>query len=541
MAGFLPPVVATLVADTKEYTAKMAQAQGQMDKFAASGATAGSRVAAGLGKAATAVAAAGLVIGGYAVDRALKFEEALNQIRNQSGASAAEVARLKTAILSISDATTVSTTDLAAAALQIEQAGLRGARAVTLLNDAAKASVITNTSVTDATTALVAAMNLHIARGMDVTKLTGVLVQGAKDFTGGLAAEEKMLSGRVGVALANYGLHLKDVIALGAEFSRVHLPARSIASFTTGLAHIEKPLKDSKGHFTTYAKNLAMLGINVDNLQSSLRRGNIVGILDQVNSAFQKGGGQLATYVNAVFGSSGGAAASVLIKNIAEVKKVQDSIAGAGAGTLNAAFGLRQGQIDQQLKQLKVQAENALTGVGLMLLPTVRDLAGFAETAVRFFRAHPILGEIASGAAITAFAAAVAYKIGKGLYDAFQTVKGLFFGTEVAANTVATQANTAALLRAAGASVVGGGETAAGAAGGGSILSRVGTISVLGPVSLVGAGIVGGITLAILTAAKNYTGPVNVGLSRATGRPVMNTPAKGGTLKISPVLRVSRG
>ena len=33
MAGLLPPVVATLLADTREYMAKMTEAEGKMNEF----------------------------------------------------------------------------------------------------------------------------------------------------------------------------------------------------------------------------------------------------------------------------------------------------------------------------------------------------------------------------------------------------------------------------------------------------------------------------------------------------------------------------
>ena len=35
MGGLLPPVIATLIADTKQYTAKITEADGQMAKFGA--------------------------------------------------------------------------------------------------------------------------------------------------------------------------------------------------------------------------------------------------------------------------------------------------------------------------------------------------------------------------------------------------------------------------------------------------------------------------------------------------------------------------
>jgi len=224
--SFLPPVIATLIADTKEYMAKMTEAQGKMAMFGKESKTTAEKMTAFGSKAATATIGLGLALGGYAVDQAYKFQESLDKIKNQAGLTTAQTDALGKSIQNISNVTGVADSQLATAALTISQAGIKGASAVTLLNDAAKAAVITNASVADTTKAIVAAQTLQVAKGMDVTKLTGILVKGSKDFVGGLSAEEQMLSGRVGVALAKYGIGLKQIIPLGAEFAKVGLPAR---------------------------------------------------------------------------------------------------------------------------------------------------------------------------------------------------------------------------------------------------------------------------------------------------------------------------
>ena len=57
MAGLLPPVVATLIADTKEYSAKMTEAQAKMGEFGVASETTGGKMTAFGKKATTAVAA----------------------------------------------------------------------------------------------------------------------------------------------------------------------------------------------------------------------------------------------------------------------------------------------------------------------------------------------------------------------------------------------------------------------------------------------------------------------------------------------------
>ena len=438
MADFLPPVVATLVADTKEFTAKVDEAGVKMRELGASSETAGSKFSNFASKASTAVLAAGAAIGVYAVDKAYKFQESLDAIKNQAGLTDAQLKVLGNQILNISSNTGVATSDLSSAALAIEQAGIHGARAYNLLNDAAKAAVITNTSVSDTTSAIVAAQSLQIAKGMTLANLTGVLVAGSREFVGGLSAEEAMLSGKVGAALANYGLKLKTIIPIGAEFAKVGLPTRSISSFVNALGNLEKPLTSSTGKISSYAYNLQKVGLSQQSLAEDLRQGNIAGILQQITDAANRGGGPLSEYVNAVFGSSGGAAASILIKNLTELKKTQASLSGAGAGSLTQGFNTAITQLGPGFKKLVNEVEVDFTRLGMHLLPAAADVLQWANDVMKYFDKHPLLGKIATGAGVALIGAAAADKLLSGLksvWSIFQQNKQTALLTDIAANT----------------------------------------------------------------------------------------------------------
>src|SRR5487761_2607332 len=112
----LPPTVAQLLADTREYTAKMTEAQAKMTEFGASTDAAGGKFSSFASKASTAVLGLGAAIGGYAVDQAYKYQEALDKIQNQAGLSDAQIKALGNSMLTTSAQTGVSTSDLATAA-----------------------------------------------------------------------------------------------------------------------------------------------------------------------------------------------------------------------------------------------------------------------------------------------------------------------------------------------------------------------------------------------------------------------------------------
>ena len=426
MANLLPPVIATLIADTKEYMSKMSEAQTKMGEFGTTTELTSAKLTKFAGKAATAITGLGVAIIGYGIDSALKFQESLRQIENQSNLTGSQVQALGRTIMDLSNQTAISTTDLSGAALIIAQAGVKGAQATNLLTDASKAAVITNASVIDTTKALISAQTLQIAKGMDLNTLTGVLVAGSKTYVGGLQAEEAMLSGRVGVALSNYGLKLKDIISIGSTFAGVSLPTRSIVSFTAGLNNLLKPTTDAKGKLTSYDKSLQRLGLSQTKLAADFRNGNLIGMFQQINDAAKKGGGPLSNYVNTVFGTSGGGAASVIIKNLQKYIDTQKNLSGKGAGSLAESFGLATNELPFKLQQLKTEAKNALTGIGLFFLPTIADLAHWSENAIKFFQKHPLIKTIADDAAISVFVGAILFKLGQGLGSVVKSIRGVY-------------------------------------------------------------------------------------------------------------------
>ena len=430
----LSKVIVTLFADTKEYMAKMDMADEKMAKFGLTAEASSSKMAAFANKASTAMIGFGVGAIAYGVDAAYKLQEALDAVKNQSNLTDAQSEKLRGHIIDTSNQTGISAEALAKASLIMSQAGITGAKSFQLMNAAAKAAVITNTDVASVTQTLISAQTLQVAQGMSVVDLTGKLVAGSKSFVGGLQAEEAMLKGRVGVALANYGLKLSQIIPIGAEFTKVAMPARSVASFAQALGNIQNPTK-------AYAKGLASVGLSAAQLGRDVRSGNVIQLLKDVNEAAIKGGGPLSQYTNAVFGKTGGAGASVLIKNLQDLVKVQNQVSGGGANSLGKSFADASKQLGPQLKIFDANLTNALISVGQVVLP---KLAGLLSGLNSFFKnkgAVEAVG-ITLGAA---FAASVTLKIA----NLVKGIAGLFGkGAQVIAtdaNTAALEANTAAL------------------------------------------------------------------------------------------------
>jgi TP901 family phage tail tape measure protein len=451
--GLLNPVIATLFADTKEYMAKMSEAEEKMGKFGLAAEASSSKFSKFASKASTAVIGLGGAIAGYAVDEALKFNEVLDKIQNQSGASAAEVDSLKKSILNISSQTAISSDNIGNAFLQVEKAGYRGKAAYDLVNAAAKASAITGGDVVSTTQSVVAIQRLQIARGMSVAAISDLLVQANKSHVGSLEQLTGVLSGKVGGALAAAGLNLAEMASVSSVASQAGFgTAKAYTSLATGLEKVENPT-------SAYAKNLKGLGLNAETLAATARKPGtgLVDVLKMLETQSRKTGIPMNTLIKDTFGPASIGLVSTLAKNLNQVADANKNLQSASGSKLDLTFGLTSEQLNFKLKKLETESKNALTGFGLALLPTVDTLTNWTNNAVTYFNKHPLVQKIASDTALTLFGASLAFKVTQaiGKIPGLGTVLGkipvlgnLFKSTdtalltEIAANTAATAVET---------------------------------------------------------------------------------------------------
>jgi TP901 family phage tail tape measure protein len=463
----IPPAILTLFADTKEATAKLDEVGAKMDALGAQTDAAGSKFTSFGSKAATAVLGLGVAVAAYSVDQGYKLTESMDQLQNATGMTNAQIKALTQTIIGISDKTGSSTADLATSFATVAQAGIKGAAAIALVDAASKAALATNTNVTTVTQSLVAAQALQFAKGMDIAKLTGILVAGSHNYVGGLTAEVAMLQGKVGTALSSYGVGLKTAIELGSTFAKVGLPTRSITSFVNGIGKLEAPIKtttDSSGKLTHgisgYALALNQADINQSKLVSDIKTGNLAGMLAYLKDVAVQTKQPLSEVMNLVFGTSGGAAASLLAKSPAAIKQVTEALSGAGSGSLNKAFTTASQQFGNQMKIIEENLKNSAAQFGLVLIPYLQRAATFVENALTSLEHNPAERKALEIDLGITFAAALALKIAQALQSTVQT--GLL--TEIAANTAASAAEGGATAAEGGVvagTVAGGGEAAA--------------------------------------------------------------------------------
>jgi TP901 family phage tail tape measure protein len=484
--GLLNPVIATLFADTKEYMAKMSEAEEKMHKFGKSAELSSTKFSKFASKASTAVIGLGAGIAGYAVDEALKFNEVLDKIQNQTNASAGEIDKLKTSILNVSSQTAISSDNIGNAFLQVEKAGYRGKAAYNLVDAAAKASAITGGDVVSTTQSVIAIQKLQIAKGMDVAAISDLMVNANKMHIGSLQSLTGVLTGKVGGALAAAGLNLAEMASVSSVASQAGFgTAKAYTSLATGLEKIENPTSAS-------AKQMKALGLNAEVLAATARKPGtgLVDVLKMLELQSRKTGIPMNTLIKDTFGPASIGLVSTLATNLNQVANANKTLQASSGADLGIKFGITSKQLNQQLKQLETQSKNALTGFGLLLLPDVSAIANWVSSAVKYTDKHPIVRTIATDAAIGIFASAVVFKIASGLGKVFGGigkiaggVKSVVTGeqaatqigllTEIAANTaemaglqvVANEELAVADIKAGGTGMLGKALTALGAGG----------------------------------------------------------------------------
>lgn len=453
--GGVGAVTAVLLADTKEFTAKMDEAAGKMETLGAVSDTTGSKFGSLANKASTAFIGIGVAIGAYGIDQALKFQTALDQVQNTTNATPATIAKISKSATDLSNKTTSSAVDIVGAYQAVEAAGYKWAKSQDTVTASAKLAQISQQPVLTTTQALIAAQSLGLTKNMSAAKVADTLTIALKGNEQGLSGVVGLLQGKVGATFAGYHQSLGEALVVANQFSQAQFTnSRAVSAVIGKIGALQGPLTTtsvSNGKLTTstagWVNSLVDVGLNVDKTRKAFSGPDgLINGLKYLKTTADGSLPKLEQYLQAIGGTAGVGPLTNLVNHLnvasATIARTKDA---SGKG-LNSAFGISQSDIDNQLKELKNKADNILRGVGMFLLPDVKDVANWASDTFKYFEKHPLVGKIASDAAIGLFAASVAYKVGKGLVGVFNGIKSIFTGTALTANTTATQLNTDALL-----------------------------------------------------------------------------------------------
>jgi hypothetical protein len=491
--SFFPPVVVSLLADSKEFNASIDEAGVKMEELSGVADKSGGGFSSFASKASTAVIGVGLAITAISADFALKYQEALDKVRNTTNVTDSMLKHIGTTSLQISDQTGQSAEDIVAAYGAVEAAGYSRARADAAVAAAAKLTLIAGGADVDNTQSLIAAQNLGITTGMSAAKVADLLTIALKGNESGLSGVVSLLQGKVGAAFAAYHQSAGEAVAVANEFSMAGITqTRQIATFVNKLGTLQGPMEtlkaSTKGNTletASWVLSLESVGLNADKTKAAFTGPDgLVNGLKYLKATADGSLPQLQRYLTAIFGATGVGAGMALIKNINSVSDTITKANNASGSGLNTAASRAAEQLDNEMKIIEERLKNAAISFGLKLLPYMKEGANDLIGAMNYLDKHPDAMKALMAGAGALFATAVGYK----LYTTVASIWGSLNAKVQTGLLAQIAANTAATATEGGVGVAGEGALAgeAGLAGGASLGASVG-IFAAGVVAFEGA------------------------------------------------------
>lgn len=172
MAGALPPIVAVIAADTRQFSAGMAKVRGEMVGAQTTGNAAFAGLA-GVGKLAFLGIAGAAVIGGAA---ALKmgsdFQTSMTQLVTGAGESRSNIDLVSKGILNMAGQVGQSAQNLASGMYMIESAGFHGASGLQVLQASAEGARVGGADMAVVANAVTTALNAYGMSGSQAASIT---------------------------------------------------------------------------------------------------------------------------------------------------------------------------------------------------------------------------------------------------------------------------------------------------------------------------------------------------------------------------------
>ena len=477
----MPPVRVELIAEVKEFVARMKEGEKAVTEFGKAGDSTSAKLSAMGQKVSSGIlfGAGGAMI--LATKYAYEYQKSIEEIGLQSNASEAEVQRLRKAVLATSDATATSTTQIAEAYKAVEKAGISGAAADTLVKNAAMAAKVAHADLNSTIQAGLIAQQLHIKGSEDSAKMMNSFTQAMKGGNVALNDITDALQGKAAVALQSYGVDLNSTLAAMDVFAKAGI--KGAAAGSTLAMSLNKLLTPSKKTDDI----LKSVGLTQDKLAADIRKpGGLMTVFSELSDAAKKSGvgaQDMGRFYSQIFGGKSGAGATLLLNNLASLQKAGANISG---GNLKDSFATWLQNPEGALAKFQTTAKNTLIRLGDYLLPAATKVLGWVNSFTGFLEKSPGWRHAFEGAMLAAVGTAFAVKVKK----AFDFVKDLFKGSAQAANTAALDANTAALEA---------NTVAQGGSASGGVVSGAG--KVLGGV---GAGVAGGAAFIAGSVALGY-------------------------------------
>lgn len=378
-------------ADIRGLNAGLNKAQSKLKSF-------GSRLQ-GIGSQLQTRLALPLIAGGTAaIKMAADFDKSMTKIKTLVGIAGADVDAMGSSVKAFATAAGVSSGEAAEAMFFITSANLRGADAMSVLEQSTKAAALGLGSTATIADLATSAMNAYGVKSLSATNATDVLTAAVRE--GKLEASE--LSSAMGQTLpvaSNMGIKFHEVGAAFAAMSRTGTnAAQASTQLNSIMMGIMKPTKDAE-------KAMLSLGLSKEKLRQQIREKGLLSVLQTlrqasiVNSeAFERVFGNVRA-VRGILDLTGA--------SMGDTVKIFDRMSNT-AGMTQQAFEELQKSSEFRLRKGLRSLQNQFTDLGAVLMdslmPLIQNVIGFFSSLFTAFQnLDPVTQQIAIGMA--AFAA----------------------------------------------------------------------------------------------------------------------------------------
>ncbi|PLS23782.1 phage tail tape measure protein, partial [Bifidobacterium imperatoris] len=326
MAGLNENIMIRLMADTSNYTTRMQAASAQASKLSTAlekPMTTGQKIGAGLTKVGLAVGAVSAAVGVAAVTTFAQFDAAMSTVQANTGASAAELDKLRQAAIDAGANTVYNAQEAADAINELGKAGMSTTDILSGgLSGALNLAASDGMQVSEAAELMSSAMAQFNLTGKQAGNVADALAAGAGKAQGS-ARDLGYALQQSGMVANSFGIGMTETVGTLTAFANAGMIGSDAGtSLKTMLISLANP--------STKAKNLMQeLGINAYDAQ-----GNFIGLANLAGQLQDKMGGLTQEQRNqalaTIFGSDAIRAANVLYNEGAKgidkwTKKVEDS------------------------------------------------------------------------------------------------------------------------------------------------------------------------------------------------------------------------
>lgn len=285
-----------------------------------------------VGKSLTTYVTLPIVAAGAAsVDMTMKFQQNMELIKTQAGATQDEVDSMSKSVLQLAQSSEFGPNELAQGLYHVESEGYRGAQAMDILKAASEGAAVGQANMEDTTNALTAAMKTGIKGATDATTtmatLNAVVGQGNMHLADLTAA----MSTGILASAQNFGLSLQDVGAALDVMTQKGVPAQAAATrLRMNFSQLATPTAAAQ-------KALESIGLSQFDLATKMRTEGLIPALEELKAHLSstfgdttQGLNQQSDAITKIFG--GGRSSSgilTLMNNLNDLKTTYDAVGGS--------------------------------------------------------------------------------------------------------------------------------------------------------------------------------------------------------------------